>query len=97
MTDAADVSSCEGPVERPDSHQATFPTSDFVDTAPVARGHGGGGAELLIKGDWAGWGREVGGGRTKKRESAVLPMSCTFIFFSSSPARRFPVGCVSLG
>lgn len=45
MTDAAD----EGPVERPDSHQkATFPTSYFVDIAPVARGHGGGG-ELVDK------------------------------------------------
>lgn len=50
MTDAADVFSRRGPVERPDSHQrATFPTSDFVDIAPVARGHGGGGDELVDK------------------------------------------------
>lgn len=91
----------KGPVERPDSHQkATFPASDFVDIAPVARGHGGGGGggwgvSWLIKGNWAVEG-ERGAGRTEKRESAALPMSCTLFFFSSS-ARRFPVGCVSLG
>lgn len=73
MTDAADIFSCEGPVTRPHSpHQILLTLHQWLEDM---------GGAVLIKGDWAGEATEVGGGRTEKTESAVLPMSCTLIFF----------------
>lgn len=58
----------------------------------------GAGGELVDKRQlgWGEGGGAWGAGRTEKRESAALPMSCTLKKKFSS-ARRFPVGCVSLG